>query len=108
MKFLTRQEELVLLVVYYLKERATLKSIRERLITQTGKDWSISSVYVPLDRLAETGFLETILGEPTGKRGGRAKKYYRITVEGAAVLKEMREITETMWKDIERLAVEGM
>ncbi len=107
MKFLTRQEELVLLAVFFLKEKSILLHIREYLIKETGKEWSISSVYVPLDRLTENGFLEATIGEPVLKRGGRAKKYYELTKVGKTALNELRTLTESMWKNAEGLAFEG-
>lgn len=51
MKFLTRQEEQVLLAVFRLKDNACLISIQAHLSHLTVRDWSISSVYVPLSRL---------------------------------------------------------
>ena len=104
MKFLTRQEEMVLLTVYLLKGDLTLKRIREYLIEQTGKEWSISSVYVPLDRLASDGFLDSHVGVPEAVRGGKAKKYYRINKKGISALRELRDLTETMWKKAEGVA----
>jgi DNA-binding PadR family transcriptional regulator len=107
MKLLTRQEELVLLTVFFLKENVTLKEVRKYLIEQTGKDWSISSVYVPLDRLDEEGYLRSHTGEPSPVKGGKAKKYYEITESGKTVLEEIRTLTNSMYKNIEGFAFEG-
>ncbi len=107
MKLLTRQEELVLLTVFYLKEDVTLKEVRKQLIEQTGKDWSISSVYVPLDRLDEAGYLKSYIGEPSPMKGGKAKKYYEITDSGVGILEEIRTLTNTMYKKIEGFSFEG-
>ncbi len=104
MKFLTRQEELVLLAVYSTNSETTLKEIRKYLVRQTSKDWSISSVYVPLDRLTENGYLFARVGEPSSVQGGRAKKYYRISENGVKALSELRELNKTMWKPIDGLA----
>jgi len=104
---MTRQEELVLLIVYLLKERSTLKYIRNNLIKQTGKEWSISSVYVPLDRLAETGLLDTFIGDPVSKRGGKAKKYYLINEKGINALQELRTMTNSLWQNVEEIVYEG-
>ncbi|MFC1554183.1 PadR family transcriptional regulator [candidate division KSB1 bacterium] len=107
MKFMTRQEEMVLLGVYLQQGEVTLKDIRKYLIKQTSKDWSVSSVYVPLDRLTEGGFLSYRIGKPSGVRGGKAKKYYRISIEGIQALKDLRKLTDSMWKNAEELAFEG-
>ncbi|MFC1555654.1 PadR family transcriptional regulator [candidate division KSB1 bacterium] len=107
MKLLTRQEELVLLTVYAMNEPAVLTDIQDRLINRTGKEWSISSVYVPLDRLAEDGYLSATIGKPEARRGGKAKKYYELTETGIVKLKELRTLTESFWKEVEGLAFEG-
>jgi DNA-binding PadR family transcriptional regulator len=103
MKFLTRQEELVLLSVYQLKEKAYLISIQDHLTRFTGKEWSISSVYIPLNRLEKREYLKTTIGEVTEKRGGKAIKYYQLTKMGFKALAELEAINETMWRGVKGL-----
>jgi len=100
MKYLTRQEELVLLSVFRLKDNAYLISIQDHLIHFTGKDWSISSVYIPLSRLEKRGYLKTAIGEATEKRGGKAIKYYQLAKIGLKALAELEAINETMWNGV--------
>jgi DNA-binding PadR family transcriptional regulator len=104
MKYLTRQEELVLLSVYRLKENVYLISIQDHLNHFTGKDWSISSVYIPLSRLVKRGSLKTTIGEVTEKRGGKAIKYYQVTKLGLKALVEFEASNETMWSGVQGLA----
>ena len=47
MKYLTRQEELILLAVFQLKENAYLVTIRTFLKKYTGKNWSVSKNLLP-------------------------------------------------------------
>ena len=100
MKYLSRQEELVLLSVFRLKDSAYLISIQDHLNHFTGKDWSISSVYIPLSRLEKRDYLKTAIGEITEKRGGKAIKYYQVTKIGLKALAELEAINETMWSGI--------
>jgi DNA-binding PadR family transcriptional regulator len=104
MKFLTRQEELVLLSVFQLKDKAYLISIQEHLNRSTGKKWSVSSVYIPLSRLEKREFLKTTIGEVTEKRGGKAIKYYQVTKTGIKALAELEAINETMWRGVKGYA----
>ena len=104
MKYLTRQEELVLLSVFRLKDNAYLISIQDHLNNFTGKDWSISSVYIPLSRLEKKGYLKTTIGDVTEKRGGKAIKYYQATKIGLKALAELEAINETMWRGVKGLA----
>lgn len=103
MKFLTRQEELVLLSIFQLKKNAYLISIQDHLTRFTGKEWSISSVYIPLNRLEKREYLKTTIGEATEKRGGKAIKYYQLTKSGFKALAELEAINETMWKGVKGL-----
>jgi DNA-binding PadR family transcriptional regulator len=103
MKYLTRQEELVLLAAFRLKDNAYLISIQDHLDRFTGKEWSISSVYIPLSRLEKKGYLKTTIGPITEKRGGKAIKYYHMTKKGLKALAEIDAINETMWTGVKGL-----
>jgi len=52
---------------------------------------SFGSIYTALERMTWKGYLEGRLGEPEPTRGGRARKYYRTTGLGEAVLKSTTE-----------------
>lgn len=97
MKNLTLQEEYVLLSVFHLGDKAYLITIREDLKEKTGKDFSIGSIYVPLDRLWKLGYLDTRIGRPSPKVGGRAIKYYSITREGIKALRDNKKTHDRMW-----------
>ena len=104
MKYLTRKEELILLAVFRLKEGAYLVSIRKYLNKNTDRKWSVGNVYVPLDRMEKAGYLESYIGEPTVKRGGKAIKYYRLTKVGVAALEEIKKVNDVMWQGLDELA----
>ncbi|MGB2906400.1 MAG: helix-turn-helix transcriptional regulator [Candidatus Aminicenantaceae bacterium] len=97
---LTRAEELILLAVWRLKERAYSVEIRADLKAVTGRPWSFGAVYMPLDRLAKRGLLESYLADPTSERGGRSKRIYSLTAIGLAALREIRRIQDTAWEGL--------
>lgn len=107
MKLLTQQEELILLAVYRLGDQSSLLNVRDLLNQISGKEWSISSVYVPLDRCRKNGYLTTSIGEPEAKRGGKAVKYYHLTQDGLKALEEIKSIQDLLWEGIGKLAFEG-
>jgi PadR family transcriptional regulator PadR len=80
-------ETLLLLAVLRLGDDAYGVSIRGELREKARKDVAIGAIYTGLERLSRKGFLESRLGEPTAERGGRAKRYYRITRSGRDVLR---------------------
>ena len=106
MKLLSRQEEIVLLAIWNLGDNAYGITIREYISKITGKYWSIGSIYVPLDRLAEKGFIKPYQGEPVEKRGGRSKRFYEITSRGMEALNEIKKVQETLWRGFPNLAAE--
>lgn len=104
MRILSRTEELVLLSVWRWQKDAYGVTIRKYVIEQTGVDWSIGAIYVPLDRLTKWGYLETVQGEPTAERGGRSKRYYKLTKSGLKALAHLKQVQETMWKSLPDLS----
>jgi DNA-binding PadR family transcriptional regulator len=105
-KYLTRKEELILLTVFRLGEAASLVNVREHLKQSTGHGWSVGNVYVPLDRLSRIDLLETRIGEPTARRGGKAVKYYLLTKLGRKALADLKRVHDTLWKGLPDLALE--
>jgi PadR family transcriptional regulator, regulatory protein PadR len=71
-------EQLVLLAVLRLNERAYGVTIQEEIRRRAERDVSLGAVYKTLERLEDKGYLASYLGDPTPERGGRRKKYYTV------------------------------
>ncbi len=91
-------EQLVLLAVIRLENRAYGMEIREEIEQRTGRDVSYGAVYTALRRLANKGYLTYELGPPSSERGGRAKKYFSVEPAGRGALRETRAALDTMWE----------
>ena len=104
MHVLTKPEELLLMAVCNLKDNAYGVEILKYVSKKTGTEWSIGSIYVPLDRLARLGFVESYLGEATAKRGGKKKRYFKTTKIGMETLLDNKRVHDEMWADIMHLA----
>ncbi len=100
MDLLTRLEELLLLSVWKLQEEAYGLEIRQHLSEMLGKDLSVGSVYIPLKRLKKRGYLTTWDSEPTEERGGRSKRYFKLTSKGVNALQQVKTIQEESWADL--------
>ena len=100
MKYLSRPEELVLLAIRKLGEASYGVNIRKCILELTGKYWSIGSIYVPLDRLENKGYVTSYLADPTPERGGKSKRYYTLTDEGVEELKEIQKVYNAFWGDL--------
>jgi len=103
MEFLTKLEELVLIAVLKLKDEAYGTSIYLHIIALTGREVTVSNVYFPLERLVRKGYLRAVQGEPTPRRGGMGKRYYRLTPAGLSVLKENRALNLASWRGVAAL-----
>ncbi len=106
MKWISRKEELMLLTVWRLKGNAYGVTIRDYLLKNTQKHWSIGAIYDVLDRLAQKRFLSSIDGDPLPERGGRSKKYYRVTRSGFEALREVQHIHNVMWSGLSGITLE--
>lgn len=80
-------EEVVLLAILALGENAYGVPIRARL-EDAGRKTSVGALYVTFDRLETKGLIESWEGESTPQRGGRAKKYFRVTGTGHDALRQ--------------------
>ena len=80
--YLGEFEHLVLLAVLRLADEAYGVAVRREIAGRTGRDVSIGAIYITLDRLERKGFVKSRVGEPSVARGGRAKRYFRITARG--------------------------
>jgi len=98
MDVISRREEQVLLAVWDLDEEAYLLSIREYLSKITRKNWSIGIIHKPLVQLERKGYISSTIGGSTATRGGRRKKFYKVTTPGIDALKELKSEQDKIWK----------
>ena len=101
---LTRMEELLLLAVWRLQDDAYGLSIRRQMSTLLGRKVSVGAVYIPLERLAGRGLLASWESEPTEQRGGRRKRFYKLTPKGLAALNAVKRIQQEAWAGLPDLS----
>jgi PadR family transcriptional regulator, regulatory protein PadR len=100
---LSNFELMVLLAILRLGDDAYGVPIAEEIESHRGKDVSIGSVYAALERLESKEFVTSELGEATPERGGRAKKYFKITGKGLVEVQETRRTLMGLWGRIPEL-----
>jgi PadR family transcriptional regulator, regulatory protein PadR len=89
-------ESMLLLAVLRLGEQAYGVTIRRELLVRAKKDVAIGAIYTCLERLERKRFVESWLGESTSARGGRAKRYYRLTARGLKTLNETQRAIQDL------------
>lgn len=99
-RILTRAEEFLLLAVLKLGDNAYPVSIYDEITKATGTSWTLGAIYFPLQRLEDKGLLTSFLGNPTSERGGKSRRYYRITSGGLQALAAARQAQNDMWRGV--------
>ena len=99
--YLAEFEQVVLLALARIDGDAYGMTIYDEILSTTGRESSIPSVYVTLARMEEKGYVSSHTGEPTAKRGGRAKKYYRLEASGADALRRSRQMIDQLWQGVD-------
>ena len=98
--YLGEFEEIVLLTVAILGNKAYGVSITEEIEQQTGRSLSVSEVHAALHRLEEKGMVSSYMGDATAERGGRRKRLFSVTAAGSRTLDEIRLLRNRMWNAI--------
>lgn len=100
-------EQLVLLAVLRLDDEAYGTSIREELKMRAERDVSPGAIFTTLERLESRGLVSSRYGEPTAERGGRSKRFYKLTTNGrralARALRTVRRMVQGLEPKLERL-----
>src|SRR5262249_33205484 len=90
-------ELLVLLAIRRLGNEAYGAAIRDTIREETGRAITPGAIYPTLDRLRRKGWLRRFTGEPTGERGGRARRHFTLLPAG------QREM-QRAWGEVAALA----
>jgi PadR family transcriptional regulator PadR len=95
--YLGEFEQLILTAVLLLGENAyglTIHGKVEQLAE--GRSVSLGSVYITLNRLQKKGYFTSWYSDPTPGRGGRAKRFFKITACGATALNDSIRVSANL------------
>jgi len=104
--YLGEFELMILLAVIHLGDEAYGVPISRELEKHRGRDVSVGSVYAALERLETKGLVSSSLGDPTPERGGKAKRYFRVTKAGLGQMQATRRVLSKMWQRLPELKEE--
>lgn len=89
-------EQLVLLAVLRLNGEGYAVPIRDLIRETTGVSLLRGSIYVTLERLERQRLVESWFSAPTGVRGGKARRLFRIRPAGVAALRESKRAVDRL------------
>ena len=99
---LTNSELIVMLAVLRLSNNAYgVPIVRE--LERNRHRMSVATVYVVLGRLQTRGLVASALGEATPERGGRAKRYFRVTAKGVRQVRALQQALIQLWRGVPQL-----
>ena len=98
--YLGEFEHIVVLALLRLGDRAYGVTVRQEIEARIQREVSIGAIYATLDRLEAKGYVKSELGEPTPERGGRRKRFFRVTAKGAAAVSHTQQAIQAMTKGL--------
>ena len=98
--YLGEFELMILLTILRLGDDVYGVPLSKELSLLRGREVALGSVYAALDRLELKGLIASSLGESTPERGGRAKRYFRVTKQGLRAVRETRRVLSKLWKTL--------
>ena len=104
--YLGELEELILLTVGVLYEKAYGVNIKAEIENQVGRKLNISAVHAVLKRLEDKGFIASVMGGATAERGGRRKRLFNLTSMGKSALEESKEMRNQLYSQIPKVALQ--
>jgi len=96
-------EVVVLLAVLRTAPASYGSAIRDEIASRSGQAPARGSVYVTLDRLEQKGDLRSSIGEPTAERGGRPRRFYRVSARGLAMLRKSLAVVTRMREGLDSI-----
>lgn len=97
-------EEVVLLTVAVLYENAYGITIKEEIERRLNRKVSVGAMRTALNRMEKKGFLHSEFGESTATRGGKRKRYFKVTQAGKTSLDQVMETRKQLWESIPPIA----
>ena len=94
-------EQLVMLAVLRLDDEAYGTSIRNELKARAEREVSPGAIFTTLERLESRGLVTSRYGEPTAERGGRRKRFYKLSADGRRALARALRVVRRMVQGLE-------
>ena len=102
-EYLTDFELMILLSILRLGDEAYGVPIAREIETTGGREVVLGAVYAALDRMEANGLVASSVGDSTPERGGRAKKYFRVTATGLRAVRQAQRALTSLWTGIPQL-----
>ena len=93
-------EHVTLLAILRIRDGAYGVPIREEIRKCTDRSVSAGALYTILTRLEEKGLVSSSFGDPTPERGGRPKRFYKVTAPGIRAVKSTQRNLQNLMRGL--------
>ena len=94
---------MILLAILRVGDEAYAVPMAREIEATGGRPVTLAAVYVALDRLQTRGLVKSTVGDPTPQRGGRAKRFFRVTAKGLHAIRETQRSLVALWQGLPQL-----
>jgi DNA-binding PadR family transcriptional regulator len=82
-------------------------TIRQAIEGRTGRNVAIGAIYATLGRLEDKGLVRHAWSAPLPVQGGRARKQFTLTADGARALRHSALMMTSMMQDVPLASLSG-
>src|SRR5918994_7297431 len=101
--YLGEFEQVVLLAILRLRDEAYAIPVREEIERRTGRTVARGALYTALERLEAKRCLESRMSAPLAERGGRSRRYFRVTPAGVSAVRASRRALQQLWQGLDEV-----
>ena len=102
-ELLTDFELMLLLAILRVGDEAYGVQIAREIEATGGRRVLLGAAYTALDRLERNKLVTSTLGASSAVRGGRAKRYFRVTARGVRAVRNTQRALMALWRGVPQL-----
>ena len=105
MKDLTKNEEILILAIWQLKDEAYGVKIRSHISELIGKDFTYGNLYCALKQLTKKKYVVKNREDTVPARRGWQRTYYSLSPDGVKALLRASEVNAKIWMGVSKLVL---
>lgn len=100
---LTDFELMIVLAILRIGDEAYGVQIAREIEEVSGRRVLLGAAYAALDRLEQNGIVSSRMGSATPERGGRARRFFKVSARGVRAARETQRALVALWRDVPQL-----
>jgi DNA-binding PadR family transcriptional regulator len=100
---LTDFELMIVLAILRIGDEAYGVQIAREIEEVGGRRVLLGAAYAALDRLEQNGIVSSRMGSATPERGGRARRFFRVSPRGVRAARETQRALVALWRGVPQL-----